>query len=58
LKNLGPDRLSATGGSRENLQAWKNFYDQAQVAGKGGETAPLRSELMRRTLGALDKGGH
>lgn len=56
LKNFDRNGLPATGGSRENLQAWKNFYDQAQTAGKGGETAPLRSELMRRILELLDKG--
>ena len=55
LKNLDQNGLPATGGSRENLQAWKQFYEQAQSSGKGGETAPMRAELMRKMLGLLDK---
>lgn len=55
LKNLDQNGLPATGGSRENLQAWKQFYEQAQSSGKGGETAPMRAELMRKMLELLDK---
>jgi hypothetical protein len=55
LKNLDQNGLPATGGSRENLQAWKQFYEQAQSSGKGGETAPMRAELMRKMLDLLGK---
>jgi Domain of unknown function (DUF4157) len=50
LRNLDKNGLPASGGSRENLEGWQKFYRDAQAGGKGGETAPLREELLRRML--------
>lgn len=50
LRDVEKNGLPASGGSRENLQAWQRFYSDAITAGKGGTTAPMREELMRRMI--------
>ncbi len=57
LKNLERNGLPAANGSRGNLEGWKQFYEQAQASGKGGQTAPLRAELIRRMLEMLARQG-